>query len=61
MLITNVSVYTCDFSKNAPYRSTTYTHHFPGAGHTGGKLTHKQTLMKVTNSGATTKSNFNLR
>ena len=40
-----------------PYKSTTYFQHFldKRAGHNGGKLISKQTLMKAMNSGATTK------
>ena len=39
-----------------PYRSATYTHHFPDkwAGNNGGILISKQTSMKATNSGTTT-------
>ena len=44
------------FINNVPYKSTTYTHHFSDkqAGYNEGKLISKQTLMKVTNSDATT-------
>ena len=43
-------VYKCVYTYNVPYWSTTYTHNFPDKWvcHNGGK----QTLMKVTNSGA---------
>ena len=57
MLFTNASMYACNFINNVPLRSTTYTHYFPDkrAGYNGGKLTSKQTLIKMTNSGTTIK------
>ena len=46
-----------EIGSSGPDRSTTYTQYFPDkwASHNGLKLINKQTLMKVTNSGATTK------
>ena len=62
MLFTNASMH-ATLLTNVPYRSITYTHHFPDKWMEVNLSANKPALAKVTNSGTTNtvKGGFNLK